>query len=95
MKGFKTKTGKFGSLVSLTALTAMLMLFAANMPVFIGSTAGQIFAGFWGAVALVMGAAHIVRLSAPRERRMAITPLRTGLKDARTRRPQRSVRARG
>ncbi|HWR43811.1 hypothetical protein [Sporomusa sp.] len=93
MKGFKAKTGKFGSLVSLIALSAMVVLFAANLPVFLDSTSGQIFAGLWGAFALVMCAAHIVRLSAQRERRVATLPLMTGLKDARTRKNLRMVRA--
>ncbi|QDR81048.1 hypothetical protein [Sporomusa termitida] len=92
MKGFKRKNGKFASLVSLIALTAMLMLFAVNLPVFLGSTAGKVFIAFWGGFALVMGAAHVVRLAAPRERRLAIVPLTPGLKDARTRKKQRSVR---
>lgn len=96
MKGFKRKNGKFASLISLIALTAMLMLFAVNLPVFLGSTAGKIFMVFWGGFAAVMGAAHVVRLAAPRERRPAIAPLMPGFKDARTRKQQRLVRgARG
>ncbi len=92
MKGFKKKNGKFASLVSLIALTAMLMLFAVNLPVFLESTAGKIFMTFWGGFALVMGAGHVVRLAAPRERRMPVTPLMPGSKDSRTRKRQRSVR---
>ncbi|WP_425057729.1 hypothetical protein SCACP_22670 [Sporomusa carbonis] len=93
MKRFKDKTGKFGSLVSLIALCAMLMLFAANLPVFISSAVGQTFAGVWAAFALVMFAAHVTCLSAERRQRTDITPRLAGPKDARTRKNVRIVRA--
>lgn len=95
MKRFKDKTGKFGSLVSLIALSAMLMLFAVNLPVFLTSGTGQIFAGVWAAFALIMFSAHLVRLAAHHEQAMALRPLLApGPKDARTRKKIR-MRAMG
>lgn len=93
MKGFKQKTGKFGSLVSLLALSAMWVLFAVNLPVFWNSTSGQIFAGFWAVFSLVMFAAHCVRLAERQERHLPMAPLMAGPKDARTRKNNRMVRA--
>ncbi|WP_371361476.1 hypothetical protein SRRS_28730 [Sporomusa rhizae] len=93
MKRFKDKTSKFGSLISLIALSAMIAVFAANLPFFLQSTIGQVFAGFWMIFALVMFAAHTVRLSGERQRRAAIIPLLAGPKDARTRKSIHRMRA--
>ncbi len=93
MKRFKEKTSKFGSLISLIVLSAMIAVFAANLPVFLQSTIGQVFAGFWTIFALVMFASHSVRLSSERQQRAAIIPLLPGSKDARTRKSIRRMRA--
>ncbi|MDF2569429.1 MAG: hypothetical protein K0R55_1033 [Sporomusa sp.] len=95
MKRFGDKTGKFGSLVSLIALSALLMLFAVNFPAFMASTAGQIFAGLWAVFALVMFSAHIVRLSVKRKHHVENLPFMAvaGKKDIRTQKKNRMVRA--
>lgn len=93
MKRLKAKTSKFGSSVCLIALSAMLMLFATQLPVFIESTTGQFFAGFWALFALTMFAAHVVRLAGERQRHMAVMPLAAGPKDARTRKNTSKMRA--
>lgn len=93
MKGFRQKTGKFGSLISLLSLTAMLILFSVNVPVFLNSTAGQIFAGAWAVFSLIMFSAHCIRLAERQERHVPMAPLAAGPKDARTRKNIRMVRA--
>ncbi len=93
MKRFKDKTSKFGSLICLIALSAMLMLFFAQLPVFLESTTGQLFAGFWGLFALIMFVAHVLRLAAERQRHAVVMPLMARTKDARTRKGFRRVRA--
>lgn len=93
MKGFKNRTSKFGSLFSLLVLSVMIMLFAVNFPMFIGSVAGRTFASIWAGFAITMVATHVVRLSAEhRQRPVIILP---GKKDARTRKSNRRVRAMG
>ncbi|HML35370.1 MULTISPECIES: hypothetical protein [Sporomusa] len=85
MKRLKAKTGKFGSSLCLIALSAMLMLFATQLPVFMESAAGQFFAGFWALFALTMCTAHVVRLTGERRRHITVMPPAAGPKDARTR----------
>ena len=92
MIGFKNRTSKFGSLVSLLALSALLMLFAVNFPVFMGSATGQVFASIWAGVAVVMVVTHVVRLMAERQPQKLI--MLPGKKDARTRKNIQKVRAR-
>ncbi|SDE16698.1 hypothetical protein [Sporomusa acidovorans] len=91
MKGFRHKMGKFGSLVSLMLLCTMLILFAVNLPVFMGSTAGRIFAGAWAAFALVIFVSHSASLLAGQRRQNVLMPL-LGKKDARTRKNNRRMR---
>jgi len=92
MRSFRNKIGKFGSLVSLLLLTAMLALFATSFSVFWSSTAGQVFSIFWVAFVIVMCTAHTIRLSAREERPLPVIALRAGSKDARTRKSARMMR---
>ncbi|WP_371381570.1 hypothetical protein [Sporomusa aerivorans] len=91
MKRFKAKNTRFGSLISLIALSAMAIVFSVNWPVFMESETGRIFAGFWGGFALVILTAHTVRLMADRQRQPAMPPLLAG----RTRKKIQRVRMRG
>lgn len=93
MKGFKAKTSKFGSLLSLIILSAMLMVFVSQIPLFMESSTGRIFAGFWALFAVTMFAAHILRLTGQRQRYLAMMPQAGGAKDARTRKSLRRMRA--
>jgi hypothetical protein len=67
---FKTKISRFGSLLSLVTLTAMLMLFALALPEFLTSTAGRIFAGIWALVSIAVCLAHSTRLSGERRQKL-------------------------
>lgn len=62
MPRFAQRTSKLGSLVSLCALSAMLMLFVANLPMFVGTEVGKVFAGIWLAFAVIMVISHTNRL---------------------------------
>ena len=93
MRGFKAKTSKFGSLLSLIVLSGMLMVSASQLPIFMQSTTGQLFAGFWAFFALIMFAAHVVSLSGERRRHPAMMPAAGGPKDARTGKSLRKMRA--
>ncbi|HAK73949.1 MAG TPA: hypothetical protein DCP36_10850 [Sporomusaceae bacterium] len=66
---FKTKISRFGSLLSLVTLTAMLMLFALALPEFLTSAAGRIFAGIWALLSIIVCLAHSTRLSGERRQR--------------------------
>lgn len=91
MKGFKNKISRFGSLISLIALCAMITLFVINFPIFMSSDLGQIFAGIWSGFAIIMFVTHTVRLLS--ERRQSALIVSPGHKDARTRKNVPRVRA--
>jgi hypothetical protein len=91
MRGFKNRTSKFGSLVSLLALSAMLVIFAGNFPVFMESVSGQVFAGMWASFSVLMIVTHAIRLTTERQRAAVI--LLPGKKDARTHKNIRRVQA--
>lgn len=91
MAGFRNRTSKFGSLLSLGILIAMLLFFVANVPLFSGAAAGMGFAGVWLAVAIIVCVSHIVRVMP--ERRQPIILMAPGPKDARTRKHMPRVRA--
>lgn len=65
---FKTRISKFGSLLSMTAIVAMLMVFSLVLPEFIASTAGRIFSGLWAVTVLVVFVAHMTRLGDNRKK---------------------------
>lgn len=93
MKKFKDRTSKFGSLICLIAISAMLSLFSVQLPVFMESTTGQSFAVFWALFAFTMFVAHSVRLGGGRQQHKSMRILIAGQKDARTRKEFRKVRA--
>jgi predicted MFS family arabinose efflux permease len=68
-KLFRERTSKFGSLVCLVAVTAMLALFSLALPDFLVSAAGRVFAGAWTAVAVLLLVVHARRVVGERRRR--------------------------
>lgn len=60
---FKQKISKFGSLISLVGITAMIALFSLALPGFLASTSGRLFAIAWAVIAIVVFIAHINRVS--------------------------------
>lgn len=85
---FKEKTSKFGSLLSLTAMTAMFVVFWLAVPEFITSPVGRIFAVVWAVIAIVVFIAHAKRMTIERKK-YTIPRLASVKKDMRT---QKSVR---
>jgi glycerol-3-phosphate acyltransferase PlsY len=79
---FKNKISKFGSLISLIALTGMLTLFSLAIPEFLISATGRIFAIVWAVTAIVIFIAHANNIK-PQRRRYLMSPI-AGKKDART-----------
>jgi hypothetical protein len=65
---FKERISKFGSLISLIALTAMLALYSLSLPEFLASPLGRAFAAVWAALAIIIFLAHARRLSGRRQR---------------------------
>ncbi len=63
---FKEKVSRFGSLISLIAVTAMLALFFLAMPEALVSVWGRAFAAVWALVAILVFTAHARRLSGGR-----------------------------
>jgi len=63
---FKERISGFGSLLSLTAATAMLAVFALSLPEILVSLLGRAFAAAWAAMAVVVVIAHARRLSGRR-----------------------------
>ncbi|VBB08733.1 Hypothetical protein LUCI_4011 [Lucifera butyrica] len=59
---YKKRNGKFVSLVSLIALSAMLAIFFLALPEFLVSKAGVALAVFWIFTAMLVFTAHSVRL---------------------------------
>lgn len=88
---FKSKISRFGSLLSLVTLTAMLMLFALALPEFLTSAAGRIFAGVWALVSIIVCAAHSTRLSGERRQHFSLPGFEG--KKVRERKGNRMVRA--
>lgn len=91
MARFKNRTSKFGSFLSLSMLSAMLIFFFANIPLFSGAVGGVGFAGIWLAVATIVFMSHTVRIMT--ERRQSLLLMASGHKDARTRKHAPRVRA--
>jgi hypothetical protein len=60
---FKERVSKFGSLVSLIAITGMLALFFLALPETLVSASGRIFAAVWALAAILVFTAHARRLS--------------------------------
>ena len=91
---FKEKTGKFGSLISLTVLTAMLIVFWLAIPEFLTSSVGRSFAVIWAVIVIIAFIAHVRRLSGHRRRYyMTGTSIETTQKkDVRTRKTARTGR---
>ena len=60
---FKAKISRFGSLISLIILSALLALFSLVLPEFILSTTGRIFAILWALIAIIIFIAHVNRFN--------------------------------
>ncbi|MBP2635753.1 MAG: hypothetical protein H6Q72_1660 [Firmicutes bacterium] len=91
MTRFNNRTSKFGSYLSLVMLSAMLIFFAANIPLFSDAAGGLGFAGIWFAVATIVFMSHIIRIMP--ERQQSLLVMTSGHKDARTRKHAPRVRA--
>lgn len=63
---FKERISRFGSLISLIAVTAMLAVYSLSLPEFLVSPLGRAFACAWAAMAIVIFVAHARRLSGQR-----------------------------
>ncbi|MDT8900585.1 hypothetical protein [Anaeroselena agilis] len=66
---FKERSSRFGSLVSLIAVTAMLAVFFLSLPVFLVSFPGRTFVAAWSVVAIVILIAHARNVAGLRHRR--------------------------
>lgn len=85
---FKQKISKFGSIISLMGITAMLSLFSLALPGFLTSTTGRVFAVGWALISIVVFIAHTRRISSGKKR--AVVPYLSGhKKDARVLRQER------
>lgn len=60
---FRNKVSRFGSLISLIAVTAMLALFFLAMPDALVSVWGRAFTVIWALIAILVFTAHARRLS--------------------------------
>ncbi|MBP2654401.1 MAG: hypothetical protein H6Q73_1970 [Firmicutes bacterium] len=60
---FKQKISRFGSLISLIAVTAMAVLFLLALPEFLLSVTGRIFAIAWAVMAGIVFVAQTRRLT--------------------------------
>lgn len=91
---FGEKISKFGSLISLVALTGMLSLFSLFLPQFWASPAGRIFTMAWALTAIVIFMAHARRVADEQYGRhiSGIRLIPAGKKDVRTRKTVRSFR---
>lgn len=88
---WKAKVTKFGSLISLLAIAAMLVIFALALPEFFATTNGRIFAGVWAVLAIASCWAHATRLSEQR-RNNYISRLFAGSTKEKPRKSQRQER---
>lgn len=89
---FKEKTSKFGSLISLIAITAMLALFSMAIPEFLASTVSRIFAVVWALAAIAVFIAHAKRVKEVQRRQYNISCGGVIKKEARTRKNVRTER---
>jgi hypothetical protein len=64
---FKQKVSKFGSLISLLVLAAMLTLFSLFIPELITSVAGRIFVVLWAIMSIIAFVAHATSIRLERE----------------------------
>jgi len=88
---FKERVSKFGSLISLIAITAMLAVFSLALPEFIASTAGRVFAVVWALTAIIVFIAHVNRMSV-QHRQYYLPRLPAAKKDVRTQKAIRTQR---
>ncbi|GBG57191.1 hypothetical protein SPFL3102_00111 [Sporomusaceae bacterium FL31] len=88
---FKEKVSKFGSLISLIAITTMLVVFSLVLPEFIGSAAGRIFIVVWALTAIIAFIAHVTRMN--RQRPRYNIPRFAVKKDVRTNKMARTQRS--
>lgn len=88
---FKEKVSKFGSLISLLAMAAMIVLFILGLTEFITSTTGRIFAAAWALLAITIFLAHSTRITGERRRRY-IPYMLLDKKDVRTKKAVRLER---
>lgn len=95
---FKERISRFGSLISLIAVTAMLALYSLSLPDFLISPAGRAFAVAWAAAAIVLFVAHARRMAAGRRRYLPglarAEPRRTGQKETQRAAPAAGLRLR-
>ncbi len=63
---FKDRISRFGSLISLIAVTAMLAVYSLSLPEFLVSPLGRAFAVVWAAMAIIIFLTHARRLSGQR-----------------------------
>ena len=67
MRGlFKEKGSRFGALVSLAAVSAMLALFFLALPEALVSVSGRVFAAVWALTAMFIFIDNVRRMSIPR-----------------------------
>ncbi len=88
---FKERISKFGSLISLIAVTAMLALFSLSLPEFLASSPGRVFAAAWAALAIVIFIAHSRHIAAQR-RRLSLMGRSAGRPRSPQKETQRAVR---
>lgn len=72
---FKAKISRFGSLISLIIISAVLALFSLALPEFLLSTTGRIFAILWALIAIIICIAQVNRLNTSTPRFTAKTPV--------------------
>ena len=73
MRSFFTEKGsRFGSLIGLIAVTAMLAIFLPAFPGFLASFYGRCFAVIWAIVAILAFTAHARCVVSKRGRRLAM-----------------------
>ena len=65
---FKQKISRFGSLISLIAVTAMLALFSLALPEFLLSVTGRVFTVAWAVMAIIVFVAQVRRLNGEKRR---------------------------
>lgn len=92
---FRNRTNKFGSLLSITALIVMVVVFSFMLPAFLSSTAGRIFAGVWALTAIAVFIAHANTMKAPRQSYHSMYQFTGTKKDVRIQREMRTRMMRG
>lgn len=86
----KEKTRKFGSLLSLIAMTAMFVVFWLAVPEFLTSSIGRIFAVSWAIIAIIVFIAHAKRVTFERKK-YSLQQFELVKKNMRTRRSARNA----